>query len=96
MGGYNGTWLYSTLGKKNTQWLSFVQEFDPYPIQFANLMVHRLGYSQEKLQNRSRTAENQSNQKWTSEYFFLRERERVYIHYLATYQEEIIWKYVSI
>jgi hypothetical protein len=88
---------YTQHWEKNTQWLSFVQEFDPYPypIQFANLMVHRLGYSQEKLQNRSRTAENQSNQKWTS-VFFLRARERVYIHYLATYQEEIIWKYVSI
>jgi hypothetical protein len=56
---------YTQHWEKNTQWLSFVQEFDPYPypIQFANLMVHRLGYSQEKLQNRSRTAENQSNQK---------------------------------
>ena len=53
--------------KKTLSGLSFVQEFDPYPIQFANVMVHRLGYSQEKLQNRSRTAENQSNQKWTSE-----------------------------
>ena len=31
MGGYNGTWLYSTLGEKNTQWVVFCPRVWPLP-----------------------------------------------------------------